>query len=404
MSKMQTRKSRKGNEKILMNKKLPHTKYENIENFKTLHQLTDTLEKYDFDGERFKENKRFVEEKAIPDSVQKASFNKSYNIKKGDEEYKSNDNYEERRNLANVLNLNKKANTFLDYDRFKYTFRDYLLDILDITDESIIKAIDQLVASMPSNSEDGNNFSNNKKNYRSLSDDLLVYYIYYLIDKLENVNDNMTPAQKAFTVVKFIYVILFHGIDSMKESDYNKIINNHDKLEEAFTEYFDKKPTPKITPGIPKENMQLTCKQFVDEYLCGNNSGLKYGKRTQMYRLLTGMQSCIYGDPNEIEVLMNNARKCENAKQQSDILRLYLMLLKTICGTGDKNNGSLCGLLSGVDCDKESVYDYIIKKRGCFDNYKMSPDTGEKLKKVHKQLIDTLEKKSKETKRNETKR
>ena len=389
MSKMQTRKSRKGNEKILMNKKLPHTGYENIENFKTLNQLKNILEEYDFDGKTFKENKRFVEEKAIPDSVQQASFDKSYDIKKGDEEYKLNDNYEERRNLANVLNLNKKANTFLDYDRFKYTFRDYLLDILDITDDNIIKAIDKLVDDMPSNTKDGNNFSYNKKKYRSLSDDLLVYYIYYLIEKLEDVSGEMTPSKKAFTVVKFIYVILFHGIDSMKESDYNDIIKNHEVLENAFTKYFDKKPTPKITPGIPKENMQLTCKQFVDEYLCGNNSGLKYGKRTQMYRLLTGMQSCIYGDPAEVEDLMNKSRKCENAKQQSDILRLYLMLLKTICGTGDKNNGSLCGLLSGVDCDKESAYDYIIKKRGCFDNYEVSSIQ----KENNKKLLEELKKK-----------
>lgn len=390
---MLTRKSKKnGNEKKLMNEKLAHTKYENIENFKTLDELTDTLEKYNFDGKTFKENKRFAEEKAIPDAVQQASFDKSYDIKNGNEEYKLNDNYEERKNLANVLNLNKKANTFLDYDRFKYTFRDYLLDILDITDKNIINVIDKLLNAMPSNTEDGNNFSYNKKKYRSLSDDLLVYYIYYLIDKLENVSDKMTPDQKAFTVVKFIYVILFHGIDSMKESDYNDIIKNHEELEKAFIGYFNKKPTAKITPGIAKENMQLTCKQFVDEYLCGNNSGLKYGKRTQMYRLLTGMQSCIYGDPGEVEKLMNNTRKCENAKQQSDILRLYLMLLKTICGTGDKNNdnGSLCGLLSGVDCDKESAYDYIIKKRGCFDNYDVSSENREKIKDVHKELIDNL--------------
>lgn len=366
-------KSRKDNDNYynyLMNRKLTQTGYENIKNYKTLDGLTKQLDIYNFDGKKFKENKRFVEEKEIPDNVQKASFNKSYDIKNKNEKYKSNE-HEDWKNIANVLNINANANTFLDFDRFKYTFRDYLLDILDITDEKIIKAINQLIKAMPQNTENKINFSYDKKRYRSISDDLLVYYIYHLIEELNKI-DQMDQKEKATTVVKFIYVILFHGIDTMDESHYNDIINNHEKLEKAFTNYFTKNAQT-ITPGIAKENMQLTCKQFVDEYLCGNNSGLKYGKRTQMYRLLTGMQSCIYGNKEDVEVLMNTTRKCENAKQQSDILRLYLMLLKTICGTSDKNNDnrSLCGLLSCVNCDTETVYDYIIKKRGCLDYFEM---------------------------------
>lgn len=319
----------------LLNSKLTQSTEQNIKNYEKLNDFINVFDEYKFNGKHFLDNKRYSEEKDILNHVQKITYDKSFDIKNGDDNFKY-DNSEEnikRKNIANVLSINDKPNTFLDYDRFKYTFRDYLLDILGITDANIIGLINNLIKKMPPIDTKRRN-KIGKKNYRGMSDDLIVYYIYYLIEKINEANP-ITPEGKSLIVMKFIYVILFHGIDSITVEEYDNILNNHDNLKTAFTDYF--RNNGELTPGIPKDDMQLTCKQFVNEYLCGNNKGIKYGKRTQMYRLLTGMQSCIYDNFDNIEELMNKTRKCDGDDKEVDV----------------------------EPSNKINLYDYILSKRGC---------------------------------------
>ena len=237
----------------------------------------------------------------------------------------------------------KSKNKFLKPIRFIETLRNYLGDIFGDRDIFVGNADISL-----------NNFfellksldSKKKGISREFSDDLVIYYIFYILEKLRDIT-NETTQKKAEIMVRFLYIVAFYGVKVLAIDEYRQLVNMHDDLKNSFVNFFKNKKAVTDALGRKNDFIGLQCKKFVDENLCGDVKS-NYSKRTNMYRLFSSMQRCIYDDGTNEEtkkVLDNLGEKCSS----DDTL--------------DKRGEKLCDVISRLrDCDENNLSDRVVDK------------------------------------------
>lgn len=232
----------------------------------------------------------------------------------------------------------KSRNKFLKPIRFIETLRNYLGDIFgerDIfvtdNDTKLSKFFEKLSSL---DDEKVESIRTKKGISREFSDDLVIYYIFYILEKLQNIDKPSVNKEgnkieeidknkrKARIMVRFLYIVAFYGLKVLDIEEYKKLIEMHPKLEAEFTNFFEKNENVTSEAlGRKKYFIGLQCKTFVDENLCGKIQP-KYSKRTNMYRLFSSMQRCIYDDGDNASKEMKNVlndlgEKCEKNSKTS---------------------------------------------------------------------------------------
>lgn len=267
---------------------------------------------------------------------------KTYNLQDGKQKkYYGEEPQKSTINLLRYTTLPK--NSFIYPNRFRSSLRDYLLDILLINDkgnkihEQIKKEIDVLTSNIP--------FKETYNNIETYSDDYVIYFIYYALDKISEMNGN--NEKKAEVMVRIIYVIVFYGLSTIKEKELEDIKRNEASLKKAFETFFGSVKHGEIENR--KKSLQVNCDNFVKDVLCAKHN---YRPRTQMYRLLTGMQSCIY-DGKEVDDILFKKNQCEHGDSPSP---------------GPRSHPEF------VDSSK-SICDFLKELRNC-DEYVLHSDEG----------------------------
>jgi hypothetical protein len=210
----------------------------------------------------------------------------------------------------------KSKNKFLKPIRFIETLRNYLGDVFEARDifvgnsDTSLNTFFELLKSLDDEKEES--LLKKKGISREFSDDLVIYYIFYILEKLQTSSTN--NEKKAEIMVRFLYIVAFYGVKVLAIDEYKQLVKMHDDLKQSFVYFFNKNKNA-VTNALNKKNdfIGLQCKTFVDENLCGSVKS-NYSKRTNMYRLFSSMQRCIYDDgtSEEIQNVLNNlGDKCD---------------------------------------------------------------------------------------------
>lgn len=252
----------------------------------------------------------------------------------------------------------KSRNKFLKPIRFIETLRNYLGDIFekrDIFVKDNDTKLSEFFKKLSSLDDEKVESIRTKKGIsREFSDDLVIYYIFNILEKLQNVDNPSVNKEnnienidknklKARIMVRFLYIVAFYGIKVLDIEEYKKLIEMHPTLEAEFTKFFEKNENV-ATNALDKRGdfIGLQCKTFVEENLCGKIQP-KYSKRTNMYRLFSSMQRCIYDDGDNASKEMKNVlndlgEKCEKNSETSIEL--------------SKKGETLCSLITRMkDCN-----------------------------------------------------